>query len=63
MTDRPYPHCARCDLADCDGMIDARVENSYIKYAGIKPEAPIMQSAWEHALMVWCKALKMRGEE
>jgi len=50
------PHCERCDFSDCDGMPLAGTVESFEAHAGIKPEAPIMRSAWEHSLMVWCKA-------
>lgn len=54
----PYPHCARCDLADCDGFTPVGTLESYIAQAGMKPKEPIMRSAWEHGLMVWCRAQK-----
>lgn len=62
-TKEPLPHCALCDLEGCNGMPLPGAEDSYIRHAGLKPQAPIMRSAWEHSFMVWCKALKLRGEE
>ena len=50
------PHCLRCDVSDCDALLPHGLEAEYIKVAGHKPTAGIMRSAWEHALMVWCKA-------
>ena len=56
MKSEPDPHCERCDFKECDGSPMPGTVESFEKQAGIKPQAPIMRSAWEHSLMVWCKS-------
>lgn len=54
------PHCLRCDVFDCDAMLPRGLEEEFLRQAGPKPADGIMRSAWEHALMVWCKAWHAR---
>ena len=57
------PHCARCDVFDCDGSISLDAEKEYAKQAGARPKHSLMVSAWEHSLMVFCKAWKAAKED